>query len=129
MSDTSGPQSVQWALFSFKGRIVRKTFILGQLFMLSLFAVVFVQIVKTPEHSGMFALWGLVLLGLMFVSAWSVAALSVKRLHDMGFPGVIAICVFIPALTWIALLVLAVYPAVIKPMNMARHHMGEASAC
>jgi uncharacterized membrane protein YhaH (DUF805 family) len=105
------PLTVKWVLFGFRGRIGRKSFWLGALMMVLIQAAIIARIVTVPEESTEFALWGLVLLFVWLATAWAGLALAVKRLHDLGLPGMLAICLLIPAIAFIALLLLAFLPS------------------
>lgn len=87
---------VRWALFAFHGRIARLSFILGQLFMLSLLAIVVARILAVQGDEGATAFWGLMFILLGAASVWSSFALTVKRLHDLGLPGALALIMFVP---------------------------------
>ncbi|WP_158284683.1 DUF805 domain-containing protein [Oricola cellulosilytica] len=104
------PVTVRWVLFGFKGRIGRKSFGLAALLMILVQAAVISQIIGTPEDDPMGALWALVLMASWLASAWAGIALAVKRLHDLGMPGILAICLLIPAISLIAFLFLAAMP-------------------
>jgi len=99
--------SVSWALFVTSGRISRATYLLGQLFMLTVLAIVVVLIVNTPETSPRFGFWGLVFIVVGTVAAWSVIALSIKRLHDIGWPSQLIIGLFVPIANLVLMLILA----------------------
>ncbi|WP_421854395.1 DUF805 domain-containing protein [Oricola sp.] len=108
----SGPDhtpTVQWVLFGFRGRIGRKSYLLAALFMILVQAVVLTQIIAT-EGTSTSALWGLAMLVVLLLSAWASLAMAVKRLHDIGLPGPLAICLLIPAISLFAFLFLAVMP-------------------
>ncbi|WP_193177780.1 DUF805 domain-containing protein [Oricola nitratireducens] len=105
------PVTVGWVLFGFRGRIGRKSFWLGALLMILIQAAVISRIVTIPEDSPEIALWGLVLLAIWLASAWVALALAAKRLHDLGLPGMLAICLLIPAISFIAFLLLAFLPS------------------
>ncbi len=104
------PATVRWALFAFNGRISRATYILGQLFMLSILVVIVVLIVQTPESNPRFVLWGLVFILVGFAAFWSVIALSVKRLHDLGWPTALVLALFVPFASPVMIIILAVMP-------------------
>lgn len=104
------PLTVRWVLFGFRGRIGRKSFWLAALLMILIQAVVIAQVVSIPEESPAFALWGFVILAVWIASAWAAFALAVKRLHDLGLPGILAFGLLIPAVSIIAFLLLAFLP-------------------
>ena len=105
------PVTIKWVLFGFKGRIGRKSFTLAALMMILIQAAVISQIIVTPEDNPVTALWGLILLAVWIASAWAGVALAVKRLHDLGLPGILAICLLIPAISFFAFLFLAIVPS------------------
>ncbi len=98
--------SVPWALFGFGGRIGRQTFILGQLFMLALFAIVIARILAVRGNENQTVFWGLAFLGLCAISLWSIIALTVKRLHDLGLPVLMTLLLAIPTINVIFIIVL-----------------------
>lgn len=104
------PVTVSWVLFGFKGRIGRKSFWLAALLMILVQAVVIAQVVSIPEDSPAFILWGFVILAVWIASAWAAFALAVKRLHDIGLPGLLALALLVPAISIIAFLLLAFLP-------------------
>ena len=112
MNDAPGhPLTIKWVLFGFRGRIGRKSFWLAALGVILVQAAVVAQIIGTPEDSPQIALWGLVMLVVWIASAWAALALAVKRLHDLNLPGVLAVLLLVPAISFIAFLVLAFMPS------------------
>jgi uncharacterized membrane protein YhaH (DUF805 family) len=103
--------TVLWALFGFGGRIARQTFILGQLFMLSLFAVVVARIVAVQGNENLTVFWGLTFLALCVVSLWASLALTVKRLHDLDLPALMTLLLLVPTINAIFVIVLMVLPS------------------
>ncbi|MCI5077720.1 DUF805 domain-containing protein [Oricola sp.] len=104
------PLTVKWVLFGFKGRIGRKSFWLAALLMLFIQGAIIARIASIPEDSPSLALWGMIMLVAWVASAWAGVALAVKRLHDLGLPGILAVALLIPAVSLIAFLILAVMP-------------------
>ncbi|GAB4352557.1 MAG: DUF805 domain-containing protein [Oricola sp.] len=112
MSTAPGhPLTVSWVLFGFRGRIGRKSFWLGALLMVLIQAAIISRIATVPEDSPELALWGVAMLAAWVATAWVILALAVKRLHDLGLPGVLAICLLIPAVAFLAFLLLALLPS------------------
>ena len=105
------PLTIQWVLFGFRGRIGRKSFWLAGLGMILVQAAVVAQIIGSPEDSAREALWGLVMLVVWLASAWVALALAVKRLHDIGLPGALAVLLLVPAISFLTFLVLAFWPS------------------
>jgi uncharacterized membrane protein YhaH (DUF805 family) len=98
--------TVRWALFGFGGRIGRQTFILGQLFMLALFAIVIARILAVRGNDNETVFWGLAFLALCAASLWSIVALTVKRLHDLGLPALMTLLLAMPTINVIFIIVL-----------------------
>ena len=55
-------------------------------------------------------IWSILFLLAFLASLWSNIALAVKRLHDFGKPGMAAIMLFVPVVSFIALFVLCLFP-------------------
>ncbi|MEM9331303.1 MAG: DUF805 domain-containing protein [Pseudomonadota bacterium] len=103
--------SLAWLFFSFKGRIARQSYALSIFFLVLPQIIVVLQIVRNEGNDGALALWVLALLGVVVASFWSILAIVVKRLHDLGVTGWLALLVFFPTINWIFMLVLAVIPS------------------
>jgi len=103
--------TVLWALFGFGGRIARQTYILGQLFMLALFAVVVARILAVQGNEGLTVFWGLAFLLLCAISLWVAFALTIKRLHDLDLPALLALLLLVPTINGIFVIVLMVLPS------------------
>jgi uncharacterized membrane protein YhaH (DUF805 family) len=116
--DNQGPGrlTVASALFSLSGRIGRQAFVLGQLFLLSLFAVVVARILAVQGQDGPTVAWGLAMLALAPVAIWSAVALTVKRLRDIGWPAPLALALFVPTANLVLIGLLMVWPG--KPADM-----------
>jgi uncharacterized membrane protein YhaH (DUF805 family) len=102
--------TLKWLFFGLSGRIRRKTYILSAVFFVAIYTYLVIRIYRVPEDTMEYSLWGLVLLAVLVVSAWSSIALSVKRLHDLGFTGFVAIAMFIPMVSFLFFMVLCVFP-------------------
>jgi uncharacterized membrane protein YhaH (DUF805 family) len=102
---------VGWALFGFRGRLGRQPFILGQLFMLSLFAVVIARILAVRNDENQTVVWGLAFLALCGVAFWSQVALVIKRLRDIGLPPLLALLLFVPIVNLIFVVILMFIPS------------------
>lgn len=111
MPDRLPIPTVRWVLFGFGGRIGRQSFILGQLFMMALGGVVIARIVAVRDDETQLALWGLALISLVLIAACSMFALTIKRLHDLGFPGALSILLFVPTVNLVMLMLLMVVPS------------------
>ncbi len=90
-ANTSGPQSVSWALFSLKGRIRQKTFGWGAALIAAYWWIAIAQVASIGESGSDYNAW-LVTLGIsVLVASYCLYALAHKRLHDLGFPGYYAL--------------------------------------
>lgn len=78
--------------------------------MLSVLAVIVVMIVKTPEDSPDLVGLGLAMIVAGLASTWGVLALSAKRLHDLGWSIGVIVLLFVPMVTMVFLLILAIMP-------------------
>lgn len=111
--------TVKWALFSFKGRLSRKSFWLGALLMVLVQFAMFAAVAgladpqsgRTQLEDGPAILVGFAFMGMWIATAWAVLAMSVKRLHDLSMPGVLAILLLVPAIAFFAFLFLAFMPS------------------
>lgn len=99
-----------WLFFKLRGRVGRAAYILGFLFMLTVVSLPLYQFMRFPEESPTAQGWSLAF-GLTFVAfMWSHIALSVKRLHDIGRPGILSLALFIPVVSLIAFIALCIMP-------------------
>lgn len=105
----SGP-GMRWLFLGLSGRISRVPYILGMLFFVALCSAIISRLMVLPEQSGQFALWSLAFVLLIPIMIWTTIALAVKRLHDINIPGPVSICLFVPAVSLLAMLVLALWP-------------------
>lgn len=122
MNTPNHPLTVKWLLFSFKGRIGRKSFLLAALLLLLIQLAIFAYIAgfATETTSGatsinsdspllMMVLFMLPITWL--ASAWCLLALAVKRLHDIGLPVALGLLLIIPGIAGLAWIVLAFLPS------------------
>lgn len=103
-------QQLIWLFFLTDGRIGRYVFILAVLGLVVLQALSLSQAALAPADSGRQGLWAMLFWGLAIISIWCTFALAVKRLHDFGKPGILALAMFVPIVIFIAFLVLCVVP-------------------
>jgi len=100
--------TVLWVLFGFTGRISRQSFILGQLFMISLFAIIVARILAVQGNETATTFWGFIFILLIGVSTVSSFALTIKRLHDLSLPGALALILFVPTINIIFVITLMI---------------------
>lgn len=101
---------MQWLFFSPSGRLSRLPYFLGWLFWVAVSGFVLARMYANEENDIALALWTLVLVVTSLVAAASIVMLSVKRLHDIGYPGALAICMFIPVLSPVIFITLCLWP-------------------
>ena len=107
--------NMTWLFFSPSGRITRLPFFLSWLFWLLIGAFVVARMFSNENHKTALALWTLVLIVSGIVSTLSIAMLAIKRLHDIGYPGPLALCLFIPVLSPIVFIALCLWPGTEGP--------------
>jgi uncharacterized membrane protein YhaH (DUF805 family) len=106
-----------WLFFRFSGRLNRAAYILTFLFMLVVMSFPLYQFMRVPQESAAAQAWSTVFGIVFLVFLWGHIASSVKRLHDMGKPGIMAVSLFIPVVSIIAFLVLCIFPGDAGPNN------------
>lgn len=100
---------MRWFFFRLSGRIGRAAYILGTLLQVAIFGILITQLTAFPEDSAQFTYWSLAFFAFALLSVWIMVATSVKRLHDMKIPGAVVLCLFVPAVSIIAFLVMCVW--------------------
>lgn len=102
---------MRWLLFSGSGRLGRRTYILGIAFWAAVLAIPTTFAMRVDEDSAAMALAGFGIILVLLPSAWSVAMLSVKRLHDIGLPSALVLLLVVPGVEFIVLFGLMVWPS------------------
>jgi uncharacterized membrane protein YhaH (DUF805 family) len=102
--------NLTWLFFRTTGRVSRAAYFLGGLLVAIAQAFPLYRFTLVPEGTTESETWAM-LFGLAFlVSLWSNVALAVKRLHDLGKPGLMAFVLFVPVVSIVAFLVLCLFP-------------------
>ena len=106
---------MRWLLFSVSGRLSRRSYAWAMLFWSVVLAVpVSAAVHAAPDSSAMnMAGFGIILSFLP--AAWSIAVMSIKRLHDAGLPAILVAVLVIPAASLFMLLILLLWPSVKGP--------------
>lgn len=104
-----------WLFFSPSGRISRLPFFLSWLFWFLIGGFFLARVIANENDKAALALWAVALVVASAVSIGSITMLAIKRLHDIGYPGPLALCLFIPVLSPIALIVLCLWPGTPGP--------------
>ncbi len=99
-----------WLFFRFTGRVSRAAYFLAGLLLAVVQGFLLYRFTLVPEESTAGQGWAAAFWLVMLLAIWSNVALSVKRLHDMGRPGFIAIALFIPVISIIAFIALCLFP-------------------
>lgn len=106
----AGPQTVRWALLSWRGRIRRATFALGSTLLALVLWVCIAQVAAHEGNENIQLIWSLLFLLAGLSSLYCIAALGAKRLHDVGYPGWLIVPLFMTGLYLIVIIALAVWP-------------------
>lgn len=94
--------TVRWVFTSWRGRLSRKSYFLGAMLMLVAQIYIIIQVGNADqENDNIMTIWGLVLIVSWAVSLYFLAAMTVKRLHDMDRPAWFAMFLPIP---WLGML-------------------------
>ena len=112
--------SLAWLFFGWSGRLSRAPFALGWAFWLMLLSAALARIMIVPKEDPAFLFWGFVFFGVALVSTVSTIMMTVKRLHDMNLPLALIICLFIPAISFFALVAFMVWPGTPGPNDYGR---------
>ena len=99
-----------WLFFRFSGRVNRAAYFLAGLLLAVVQAFLLYRFMLVAEDSPAGQGWAVAFWIVMIVAIWSNIALSVKRLHDIGKPGLIALALFIPVVSIIAFIALCLIP-------------------
>ncbi|MBB5533643.1 DUF805 domain-containing protein [Rhizobium giardinii] len=105
-----GQQTMPWLFFSPSGRLPRLPYFLGWLFWVAVSGFVLTRMFANEGNDIALALWTLILVVSGLVSTASIVMLTIKRLHDIGYPGPLAICLFIPVLSPVVFITLCLWP-------------------
>ncbi|MEO0635166.1 MAG: DUF805 domain-containing protein [Pseudomonadota bacterium] len=101
-SATAPPPGIGWALFSFRGRMGRRSFFWASLLPIITFGLALAGVLAetnpiTDEiESGFGIAMAFVLLAVLFIAPWIYAALAVKRLKDMDLPWPLVFVALVP---------------------------------
>jgi uncharacterized membrane protein YhaH (DUF805 family) len=99
-----------WLFFSPSGRISRLPFVLSWLFWCLIAGFMVARMAANEADETALGLWTLAFVVSSLVSLPSIAMLAIKRLHDIGYPGPLSLCLFIPVLSPIAFIALCLWP-------------------
>lgn len=103
-------QQMLWLFFGVSGRVARAPYILAGLLLNLITLYLFYRIYLLPEGSEESALWGLIFIVVGVIGTWSFIALTIKRVHDFGKPGVFSLLLVVPVVSIIAFIVFCALP-------------------
>jgi len=103
-------ENLIWLFFRFKGRVSRAAYFLAGLLLAVVQAFLLYRFMLVAEDSPAGQGWASAFWVMMIVAIWGNIALSVKRLHDLGRPGPIALVLFIPVISIVAFIALCLIP-------------------
>lgn len=115
-----------WLFFKASGRIGRAAYALSFLFMLVVVSFPLYQFMRLmpdmdlaemPEVplSSAAEAWSMIFMLTLIIFLWGHIVTSIKRLHDLGRPGIMAVALFIPVVSVIAFVVLCAFPGEAGP--------------
>jgi uncharacterized membrane protein YhaH (DUF805 family) len=112
---TGGQRSQRvWLLFSLKGRISRTVYWLSLLFWNCVIAALVLGLLPTePDSISLGAAMALFVGTLL--AAYSSLAITVKRLHDVGYGGFLSAAMFIPLVNIVFTVWVGIVPGTIGP--------------
>ena len=105
---------IAWLLFSLKGRASRQAYWLSYLLLVCLNAIIVGQLIGGEEASfsrvaqavGPF---------LIIATIYSNLAVTVKRLHDVGYSGFLAVAMFVPLVNFFFTIWIGILPGTAGP--------------
>lgn len=105
---------IAWLLFSLKGRASRQSYWLSYLLLICLNAIVVGQIIGAEEasFSGVAQAVGPIVL---IATIYSNLAVTVKRLHDVGYSGFLSVAMFVPLLNFFFTIWIGILPGTAGP--------------
>jgi uncharacterized membrane protein YhaH (DUF805 family) len=109
-----------WLFFRLTGRVSRAAYFLGGLFIAILQAFPLYRFTLVPEGTPENQVWAIVFFIIFVASLWSNIALTVKRLHDLGKPGLWSLVIFVPIVSIVAFIVLCLFPGDPGPNRYGR---------
>ncbi len=101
---------IAWLFFGVSGRVGRLAYFLAGLFLAIVQAFLLYRFTLVPEQSAAGQFWAMLFWIAVGVSIWSNVALGIKRLHDFGKPGILALSLFFPVISILAFIVLCLAP-------------------
>jgi uncharacterized membrane protein YhaH (DUF805 family) len=117
-----------WLFFKTSGRVNRAAYFLGELLVSIIQAFPLYRATMAPEGSHDSNMWMVIFVVTVLATLWSYIVLTVKRLHDLDKPGIVALVLFVPVVQIIAFLVLCLFPGQSGPNRYGRRSNAPAEA-
>lgn len=111
MAPAEDNPGMKWLFFSPSGRLGRRPYFMAILFWMVVPGIAISRMFANEHHDAGLAFWTLVLGIICLASLVSFIMLSIKRLHDMGFPAIFVLLLFVPVVSFLALIVLLFWPS------------------
>jgi uncharacterized membrane protein YhaH (DUF805 family) len=111
MRDEKQAPGILWLLFSPSGRVGRQPYFMSILLWLAMQGVAITLIVKYQYDETMLVASTLLLVVISIGFFVSLLMLSIKRLHDIGYSGLWALLMFVPAVAVITVIALSCWPS------------------
>ena len=99
-----------WLFFGVSGRLSRAPYFLAGLFAQLVPAFVLYRFTLVPETSGISEALAMIFWLALILSVWSNITLGIKRLHDLGQPGIVAVSLLVPVVSYFVFVFLCFYP-------------------
>jgi len=103
-------QQLLWLFFGVSGRLSRAPYFLAGLFAQLVPAFVLYRFTLVPETSGISEALAVIFWLTLLLSVWSNITLGIKRLHDLGQPGIVAVSLLVPVVSYFVFVFLCFYP-------------------
>jgi uncharacterized membrane protein YhaH (DUF805 family) len=106
---------MRWLLFSVSGRLSRRAYAWAMLFWMAVVSIPISTAVRAEPDGQAITIAGFGIILTFLTAAWSIAVMSIKRLHDAGLPGILVGVLVIPAASFFMLLIIMLWPSVKGP--------------
>ncbi|MDF1608293.1 DUF805 domain-containing protein [Hoeflea sp. YIM 152468] len=106
---------MRWLLFGVSGRLSRRVYAWSLLFWIAVLAIPVSAVVRAVPDSSEMTMAGFAIIFSFVPAAWSIAVMSIKRLHDAGLPGILVGVLVVPAASFFMLLIIMLWPSAKGP--------------
>ncbi|QRM54047.1 DUF805 domain-containing protein [Sinorhizobium sp. BG8] len=107
--------SLTWLFFGWSGRLARVPYALAWAFWVVILSAVLTRMIFTQHQDPSFTIWTVLFLLVGLVASVSSVMLTIKRLHDMNVPAPLVLCLFVPAISFFALIAFVFWPGTAGP--------------